>query len=147
IPDLSCLKNLETLVISKSTIDNYENLNKLIHIRFLELWIVDIESINFIDKFQNIKKLNLFATKVSSLNPLKNLITLEELRFNKKFDDNQARITDLNPIKGLKNLRILHIDKDVINVEPINNLFNLEEFSYRQITSFEQLRNLKKLKK
>ena len=146
IPDLSYLKNLETFAIGWSTIDNYENLNKLVHIKFLELCNVDIDNINFISKFHSLNKLNLFSTKVSSLNPLQSIFSLEELRFYKQADDKETRINDLNSIRNLKNLKVLQIDKDVKNIEPISNFSDLEEFSYFQIESFEHLRNLKKLK-
>lgn len=148
VPDLSPLQNLlEFHIGNKCKFENIDNIKTCRNIEYLSIFNSEIDNIEFVSFLHNLKRLELFTTKVSNFDCLMNLVNLEYLAFTKHFSDTEIRVTDLSPITDLTNLKVLHVSQDIKNLEPVSKLINLEEFSYRQIESFEYLRNLKNLKK
>lgn len=117
-------------------------------IEILELEEKDITDISGIEKFPNLKELNLFKNKITDVTPLANNATIEKLSLNTNPLDNQ----DLNKIATMSKVKILAISgmKDITNIAPIFNMTQIQELyaysnSIIDITGIEKLTNLQKL--
>ena len=108
--------------------------------------IPDLSPLSFM---QNLKKLDCSGLNIKTIEPIKELISLEELSLS--FNDNLE--LDFKFLEKLKNLKILTcVVEKIKNWEVIENLTELEElhfsgFLHDQITNINPLSKLKKLKK
>jgi|GEM_PF-6590690 len=144
---LKFLSNLCELTISKVEKIEYSNLIFCNKLESIEFWCIPIKDIEFLTNNKRLKKLSLLSTLVKDLNPLKNCLNIEELRFCEHYLDNEQRINDLTPILQLEKLKILHIGKYIKSINSLESLKNLEEFSYRNLISISFLSKNKNLKK
>lgn len=101
---------------------------------------LEIESIDILDKCENLKELYLYDNYVKDLSPLEKLENLEVLSLKWNI------ITDLSPIKNLKKLEYLDISAN--NIHDITPLSELSELEYLDLSDSysDYLIDLKPLK-
>ena len=95
-----------------------------------------------IQKLNMIKSFNCFHYEIETLEPISNLINLQEL------DCSSNEIETLEPISNLFNLQKLDCSgNEIETLEPISNLINLQilECSYNQLTILEPIMQLTNL--
>jgi len=109
----------------------------------LKLWYKEIEDIEFIKLFSNLKELTLNGNQITDITPLKNLSNLQDLCL----ENNQ--ITDITPLKNLSDLKKLWLfNNQITNITPLKNLSNLQwlYLNNNQITDITPLKNLSNLR-
>jgi Leucine-rich repeat (LRR) protein len=102
-----------------------------------------ISDLTPVQKLTRLKDLSFTGTTVNSLEPLRNILTLESLHCEKN------PITDLTPIAGLPKLKDLDFsNSQVEELEPIQNMTQLEslKFSGTPVKKLKYLVNLTGLK-
>lgn len=148
--DLETLSQLDTLYMVNGPGDLIP-LKKFPHLKVLILNDCGIgynvpvkEQLLDLAPLANMKELKILqcsSSALRSLEPIRNLINLEELVV-----DNSRKLS-LKPIKKLKKLKKLSVGSSVNNLQVISSLRNLEDLSINSIRKTAQLKKLKKLKK
>jgi len=144
------VENLTGKIVEKNDSRHSVTISKtnLQNVTYLDLSDKNIVNISGIEKFTNLKELNLFKNKITDVTPLNNNATIEKLSLNSNELDNE----ELNKIATMSNLKILAISnmKNITNIAPIFNMTQLQELyaysnSITDITGIENLTNLQKL--
>ncbi|MBM7835573.1 leucine-rich repeat domain-containing protein [Clostridium sardiniense] len=108
----------------------------------LDLSNLNIESIEGLQYCKNLKRLYLNKNKISDLNPLKDLTSLQTLSLS------ENNIKDLSGLKNLKNLNLLNLSNNIlVNIDELYNLKELEVLILmnNNISDLTPLTNLLKL--
>lgn len=112
IPDLSCLKSVEVLILAS---------------------IKKVDNIDFIKNMKNLKTLYIYGiTNLYDIVPISNLTALEELSLNHgQMSGAGKAIKGIEPLAELTNLQYLRISMVIenknYNMTPLVNLKNLQE--------------------
>lgn len=109
----------------------------------LDLSRSPISDLRSLRAFTGLKKLHLYDTRVSNLEPLRTLSSLRELRLSR------TQVTSLKALADLSGLRGLWVDgTPVSDLTPLEHLSGLEvlDLGYTQVTDLEPLRRLTNLK-
>ena len=110
----------------------------------LDLASCNVQDLNFLESFQNLKELKLDNNGISELMPLKDLYSLRYLSLSRN------NITDILPLYNLTGLEYLDLSKNIIeDVSPLGNLGALKELdlSINNIHTIAGLYSLKNLEK
>ncbi len=154
-------RNLEKLHISEYTGSDVSVIAKFTNLNELELGRAEnIKDVSFLSSFTQLKRLILPMSRVSSLEPLKNLTNLTELDISGDFSDltplndltnltylaARGDFSDLTPLKDLTKLRTLTLSSDNLSdLSPIKNLSVLN-FIYLTACSLKNIAPLSNLK-
>ena len=89
----------------------------------------DITDLTGLEYATGLTGLNMDHNSFTDLSPIKNLTSLQEIRFSRWYTTWQTpAITDISALAGLTNLKILTLaDQRVSNLTPLQNLTKLEE--------------------
>ena len=146
--DLKNLTNLEELNLEYCRINNFENVDHLIHLKVLNLSKNNlIGSLSSIEHLENLQNLIMKDCRLSSFEVnTKKLVKLEYLDLE---NNNLSTIYNIDKLTGLKQLNLLK-NENLSDLESIDNLDNLEELLLGKLTWKdipESLVELSKLKK
>lgn len=115
------VENQENLYLGGKQIQNLKNIQKYDKVETLWLDENPLGSLNNIQSLR-LKTLNVDYAEISSLKPLRNMTSLEELTA----DSN--KISDLRPLRLLVNLRVVDLSFNKISsLSGIEGLVNLEK--------------------
>lgn len=135
--------NLEKAIrksINKPNDDIYKN--DVISITSLNLDEKDIERIDGLENFSNLKILRISRNKISNIDSLAKLTQLEELNLEKN------KIENIDALSNLTNLKKLEIyDNEIKNINPLAKLTNLKDLDLynNRIEDINNLSNLTNL--
>jgi len=146
---LSDLSNREEISVSAGIFTDMSELRGFTHLRSLNISQTPVNGLATVDlsplsTLTNLKKLNLFGTKATTIQPLANLQNLNFLSLK------DTLVSDLSPAVGFKYLETLDITGTRISdLSPLEASEKLAELNVggTQIPSLRHLRNLKSLKK
>ncbi|OJJ21241.1 hypothetical protein BKI52_11795 [marine bacterium AO1-C] len=119
-------QNLQKLVIAGTYNQNWNivdinTLRKLVHLKYLNLYANQVESIEPLQELRKLKYLSLSSNKVANITPLQEFQSLQTLNF----ASNQ--INDIRIIETLKNLKYLYCSFNRIeSITPLESLINLQ---------------------
>ena len=165
--DLSSLvsfKKLRILIlegIEGQHLSDISFLSELENLEYLDLYNVYLYpfDVSFLSSLTNLKVLNLNSTGISEMPHLDKLINLEKLflnttRWRQSFPVQVTDFSDVSFLSNLANLKVLHlpgIRTDILDLFPVSELSNLEEFLLNyclnecNLNFLSELRNLEKL--
>lgn len=114
-------------------------------VRTLQLTGYDLEELDALCDFPNLRRLYLTGAKVGNLLPIAKLVELEEL------DLSGVPVVDLSPLSELKDLRRLQLEDTLVeDLSPLSNLFQLQDLAaektrVRDLSPIAGLTNLRRL--
>ena len=100
----------------------------------------DLQALPLMNHLKNLTNLNVSGNNLTSLEPLRDMLSIEYLSFQGN------SISNLEPISGLSKLRFLYMSKNKVDrVSPIATLLDLESLfaSHNCIEDFPVLRRLR----
>jgi Leucine-rich repeat (LRR) protein len=118
---LSRFSNLETLVLNKTSIQDFTPVSKLTGLTSLVISGTPLKDINFVKSLTNLKSLSLVYTDISDISPVAHLLNLEELMLH------NTKVVNISPVRSLIYLKTLSLGPKVKNILPLKNLKNLTE--------------------
>ena len=92
-----------------------------------------------LQRFRNVRSLDLSGTQVANLEPLKGLSSLQSLNLER------TQVANLEPLKGLSSLQSLNLERtQVANLEPLKGLSSLQSLNLwgTQVANLEPLKGL-----
>ena len=126
------LKNLESLKIGNSPIENIEGLGQLHQLRELGLYYLrKLTSLRGIENLRNLEVLDLYTCrKITSLEPIKGLVNLRKLLFN-----NMGEIDSIKVLEKLPNLEwvLFYESTNVVDgdLTPLTKLQKLSKLAFQ----------------
>ncbi|CCC66831.1 hypothetical protein NCAS_0A02730 [Naumovozyma castellii] len=123
------------------------NVNKLVHLKNLDLSFNKIKNIKNIDKLYELENLYFVQNKISKI---ENLSTLKKLK-NLELGGNRIQALEPHAFDGLENLQELWLGKNaipkLINLNPLKNLkiLSIQANRLKKIEGLEELTNLEEL--
>ncbi len=104
IDNFSLPVSINTLIYTQAKFDNYDWLEDLKQLTYLDLSFSDIISTHHFEKLVNLRTLLLEGTQISDLNPLRNVTSLETLNIE------STQVADIYSLGTLNNLRKVYCD-------------------------------------
>ena len=143
IQPLKKLTNLQELNLHRNQIEDLRPLELLTSLEFLDLNYNQIADLTPLQRLDGLLFLNLNYNRIVTIQPLEKLKKLQTLQLN----DN--RIRDIQPIAQFQELQVLNLDENEIeDIQPLYQLDKLQSLSLNdnQIEDIQPLANLSNLK-
>ncbi|MHA7129417.1 leucine-rich repeat domain-containing protein [Algoriphagus namhaensis] len=143
--DLHRMTGVSRLSFTKSGISDLTPIQKFINLRSLEIFDAPLITITPIAELKHLKNLKLSQMPVTDFSPISQFFTLETL------DISNTGIEDLEPLAGLSQLLVLNLSgTNLKNLKGLESLVSLQELdvastNLRSLRPIEDLNNLKKL--
>ena len=130
------------LNLCRCGISNIMTLEKFTQLKYLDLRSNNLSDLSPLKNLKYLNELNLWNNKAADLSPLKNLKELRKLYL----ENNQ--ITELSPLKDLKYLKCLYLyENNVADISSLQYLKNLNELNLwnNHVSDLSPLKELKNL--